>query len=175
VSEQQIRLGLIQTLDRLRRERVLEATRVTEYGVRRLLEVARTDWERGLDTMRFRPADFDFHYKILYEALLSGADAVVAALGYRVKGGDSSHEVAFRIAVYALGVEHRAEANRLAELKDHARSIRRRATYERVGLVDRRERDEFAREVADILRALEMVACGVVRIPLPGHRWQAPG
>lgn len=144
----------------------------TEYGVRQLLELARTDWERAADTMRFRPDDFDLHYKLAYEALLTAGDAVVASLGYRVRGADGSHDTVLRVASYALAPRHAELARRLGDLKDHARSIRRRATYERVGVVGRRERDEFLREASGILDALERVACEAVGLVPPGHRWE---
>lgn len=175
MSERDLRQGLRDHLERLAAEGALGAVPVTEYGVRRLLELSRTDWERAADTMRFRPDDFDLHYKLAYEALLTGAEAVLAALGYRARGADGSHDTAFRVACYALVPGHEDIAHRLSDLKDHARSMRRRATYERVGVVSRRERDEFVSEVAPILGGLERVACDAVGLVPPGHAWTAPG
>jgi hypothetical protein len=173
MSEEQLRRGLQDTLDRLQREGTLEWQDATMYGVEQHLELARTDWERANDVARVRPTDFDFQYKMMYESLVTAAGALVEALGYRVRGADNTHEMTLRIAALALAPTDKDSAKLLDRLKDPARSIRRRATYERVGVVSKGERDQFFAQVSEILPVIETVACRLVGAAVPGHTWQA--
>ena len=92
MSEEQLRRGLEDTLTRLVRDRAIEWHGVTKYGVDQHLSLARTNWERANDVARVRPKDYDFQYKVMYEALVTGSGAMIAALGYRVRGADNTHD-----------------------------------------------------------------------------------
>ncbi len=165
--------GLDDALSRLSREGRLEFIGVAGHDVDQKLRLARTYWERAQFLAKNLPEDYDFQYETIFRALIDIGGAVVSALGYRPKGADSSHVTVLDVSSLALAVSDQETARLLHGISEHIRQQRRRLAYDQVGVITKAERDELFGQAAPILEALEIVACRLAQLRLPGHNWDA--
>ena len=120
--------------------------------------------------------DPDFAFASMYQAFQDAADAFLCAHGWR-PGGDRAHQRTFQLAAAGLHPVDPATATRLHESERTLRQARREIAYDRTGVVNRRDLQDFFALAAQVLPALGRRTCDVIEFtPAPAELldWSIP-
>jgi len=126
------------------------------------LQLARR-WAHRAATIATLPEfadDPDFAFASMYQAFQDAADAFLCAHGWR-PGGDRAHQRTFQLAAAGLHPVDPDAATRLHESERTLRQARREIAYDRTGVVNRRDLEEFFALAAHVLPALAARTCSV--------------
>ncbi|HEY8634700.1 MAG TPA: hypothetical protein VIO34_07050 [Candidatus Dormibacteraeota bacterium] len=111
--------------------------------------------------------DFDEPYLNSYRSLVSGCNALLAAYGYRVRGGDGSHFETLRLAALGLAVSSPKAGTLLETMREPVRSARNEAEYQRPGVTTAADLREILDAVSVILPAVVELVMRLTGGPLP--------
>jgi hypothetical protein len=111
--------------------------------------------------------DFDEPYLSVYRSLVSGCNALLAAYGYRVRGGDGSHFETLRLAALGLAASSPKAGTLLETMREPVRSARNEAEYQRPGVTTAADLREILDAVSVILPAVVDLVRQLTGGPLP--------
>jgi hypothetical protein len=132
------------------------------------LQLARR-WAHRATTIATLPEfadDPDFAFASMYQAFQDAADAFLCAHGWR-PGGDRAHQRTFQLAAAGLHPVDPESATSLHDSERTLRQARREIAYDRTGVVNRRDLQEFFALAAQVLPALAVRTCVVVEFSPP--------
>ena len=132
------------------------------------LQLARR-WAHRAGTLATIPEfadDPDFAFASMYQAFQDAADALLCAHGWR-PGGERAHQRTFQLAAAGL---HSADPDAATRLRDSERTLRqarREIAYDRTGVVNHRDLQDFFALAAQVLPALGRRTCAVIEFDPP--------
>jgi hypothetical protein len=112
-------------------------------------------------------SDFDEPYLNFYRSPVSGCNAMLAAYGYRVRGGDGSHFETLRLAALGLAASSPKAGTLLETIREPVRSARNEAEYQRPGVTTAADLREILDAVSVILPAIVDLVRQLTGGPLP--------
>lgn len=140
-----------------RQERtLLQEVARREPMAREAIGLARTQYDRALRELpgALEARDYDEPYLNVYRSVISGCKRLLAAYGYRVRGGDGAHFDTLRLGSAALAVWDQASGKLLEDVRESFRSARNEAEYQRAGVTTPAELDEIFDVAVKILPAI---------------------
>lgn len=133
------------------------------------ISLARVQLDRSRREMpgAIEASDFDEPYLSAYRSLVSGCNALLAAYGYRVRGGDGSHFETLRLAALGLAASSPKAGTLLETMREPVRSARNEAEYQRPGVTTAADLREILDAVSVILPAVVDLVMRITGGPLP--------
>ncbi|GAC1471828.1 MAG: hypothetical protein PVSMB3_03960 [Candidatus Dormibacteraceae bacterium] len=134
------------------------------------ISLARVQLNRSRREMpgAIQAGDFDEPYLSAYRSLVSGCNAMLAAYGYRIRGGDGSHFETLRLAALDLVASSPKAGTLLETIREPVRSARNEAEYQRPGVTTAADLGEILAAVSVILPAVVDLVRQLTGGPLPG-------
>jgi hypothetical protein len=165
--------------DEARKERTLvQPLARGDHVAAQALSLARVQYDRALRELAgaIESNDYDEPYLSVYRSLTSGANALLAAYGYRVRGGDGAHFETLRLSAMALVAWDRDAGTELERIREPMRSARNEAEYQRPGVTTSRELRQLFQAASQVLPAMVKQVGRLVGKPeLHGLEvWQVP-
>lgn len=115
-----------------------------------------------------KAGDFDEPYLNSYRSLVSACNALLAAYGYRVRGGDGSHFETLRLGALGLVASSPKAGTLLETMREPIRSARNEAEYQRPGVTTAADLREILDAVPVILPAVVELVTRLTGDPLHG-------
>ena len=133
------------------------------------ISLARVQLNRSRREMlgAIQAGDFDEPYLSAYRSLVSGCNAMLAAYGYRIRGGDGSHLETLRLAALGLVASSPKARTLLETMREPVRSARNEAEYQRPGVTTAADLREILDAVSVILPAVVELVMRLTGGPLP--------
>ena len=165
--------------DEARKERTLVQALVRGHlAAAQTLSLARVQYDRALRELpgAIESNDYDEPYLSVYRSLTSGAKALLAAYGYRVRGGEGAHVETLRLSAMALVVWDRDAGTEMERIREPMRSARNEAEYQRPGVTTSRELHQLFQAASKILPAMVKQVGRVLGAPQQRglETWQVP-